>query len=206
MELRENCVLVEVVYKNENQKAVLTFLDQAQGQVLEVMFNRQAYDNGNFVDDPDKAALVDKWCQDYFETDYNNLASKVGAVKDVYAYDNFNSLWESNSTKKFTVDDRGKFFTTTINRVVDDGFGIHIYFTHDKDEYETKMMYSDFIEGLRQWFVNPQKRKKQNEKFADLFGVKVEDAEAIVGKPIAVEVKVAFKKYAYCEIKKPDWA
>lgn len=206
MELRENCELVEVVYKNENEKAVMTFLDVDHGQVLEVIFNKQSYDNGKFIDDPKKAEQVDKWCEEHFGVEFDDLSSKIGTKKDIYAYDNFNSLWESTVTRKFTTDDKGKFFQTTIGRVVDDGFGIHIYFMHAGDEYESKMMYSDYIENLRQWFVNPQKKKKQSEKFKELFGVEAGQSETIIGKPIAVEVKVAFKTHAYCEIKKPEWA
>lgn len=206
MELRKDCELVEVVFKNDEKKAVLTFLDEEQGQVLEVNFNRQAYDNGQFVDDPDKAEQVDEWCKEYFDTTYEDLPSKVGVKKDVYVYENFNSLWESSVTRKFTVQDKGKVFQTDIKRIEDDGFGIHIYFEFEGDEYESKMMYSDYIENLKKWFVNPQKRKKQREKFANLFGVEVEDADKIVGKEILVEVKVAFKKFAYCEIKQPNWS
>ena len=205
MELRKDCELVEVVYKNDDKKAVLTFLDEEQGQVLEVNFNRQAYDDGEFIDDPDKAAKVDEWCKEHFDTTYDDLTSMVGVKKDIYVYDRFNSLWESSETKKFAVTDKGMVFQTNIKRITDDGFGIHIYFDHEGEEYESKMMYSDYIENLRKWFVNPQKRNKKLENFKRLFGVDIEDAEKIIGKEILVEVKVAFKKHAYCEIKQPAW-
>ena len=205
MELRKDCELVEVVYKNDDKKAVLTFLDEEQGQVLEVNFNRQAYDDGEFIDDPDKAAKVDEWCKEHFDTTYDDLTSVVGVKKDIYVYDRFNSLWESSETKKFAVTDKGMVFQTDIKRIVDDGFGIHIYFDYEGEEYESKMMYSDYIENLRKWFVNPQKRNKKLENFKRLFGVDIEDAEKIIGKEILVEVKVAFKKHAYCEIKQPAW-
>lgn len=205
MELRKDCELVEVVYKNDDKKAVLTFLDEEQGQVLEVNFNRQAYDDGEFIDDPDKAAKVDEWCKEHFNTTYDDLTSVVGVKKDIYVYDRFNSLWESSETKKFAVTDKGMVFQTDIKRIVDDGFGIHIYFDYEGEEYESKMMYSDYIENLRKWFVNPQKRNKKLENFKRLFGVDIEDAEKIIGKEILVEVKVAFKKHAYCEIKQPAW-
>lgn len=205
MELRKDCELVEVVYKNDDKKAVLTFLDEEQGQVLEVNFNRQSYDDGEFIDDPDKAAKVDEWCKEHFDTTYDDLSSKVGVKKDIYVYDRFNSLWESSETKKFAVTDKGMVFQTDIKRIVDDGFGIHIYFDYEGEEYESKMMYSDYIENLRKWFVNPQKQKKKLENFKRLFGVDIEDAEKIIGKEILVEVKVAFKKHAYCEIKQPAW-
>ena len=206
MDLREQCELVEVTYQDENQKAILTFLDEEQGQVLEVNFNKQAYKDGKFVADAEKAKKVDQWCEEYFNLDFLKLSEAVGERKDVYVYEKFNSLWESQETKKFKVEDEGKFFQSEISRIVDDGYGIHIYFEYKGDEYESKMMYSDYMDTLKKWFVNPQKKQKRMTKFKEMFGVDVENAEEIVGKPIAVEVKVAFKKHAYCEIKKPEWS
>ena len=39
------------------------------------------------------------------------------------------------------------------------------------------MTYADYSEELKQWFVNPQKRKKQFDKFLDRYGVSVEDKD-----------------------------
>ena len=208
MDLRKSCELVEVRYENEKQKAVMTFLDIENGEVLEINFNKEKYDRDKkkFVEDPQKAEQVDEWCKECFDSTFDNLTDQVGEKKDVYVYERFNSLWESKETKKFSLDDQGKFFQTKISNIEDDGFGIHIYFEYKGDEYESKMMYSDYIEALRKWFVNPQKKQKQNEKFESLFGVPVERAEEIVGNDISVEVKVAFNKYPYCEIKRPDWS
>ena len=100
---------------------------------------------------------------------------------------------------------KGKIFSTKINRIVDDGKGIRIYFNIKDDEYESKMMYADYIESLKQWFNNPQKEKKQKDKFKEKFGVDVENASEIEGKEIMVEGQIAFGKFPYAEIKKPDW-
>ena len=204
--LRKDLELIEVVYSNENKKAVMTFLDVENGEVLEVNFNKQSYDNGSFVDDPEKAKRVDEWCEEYFNTTFEKLSESVGVKKDVYRYDKFNSLWETKVTQKFSLEDKGKIIQTEIARIEDDGKGIHVYFEHEGKEYASKMMYADYVEAVKQWFTNPQKKTRQYEKFHDLFGVSVEDAEKIVGSPIMVEVKVAFKKHAYAEIKKPSWA
>lgn len=203
--LRKDCVLEEVVYKNEGKKAVLTFLDLEQGQVLEVNFNKQSFDNGKFKDNPEKAKQVDEWCKEYFDTDFESLGEKTGEKRDIYVYESFNSLWESKETKKFTKEDKGKIFPTKINRIEDDGKGIHIYFDYKDEEYESKMMYADFVESLKQWFNNPQKEKKQKDKFKDKFGVDVENAKDIEGKDIMVEIQLAFGKFPYAEIKTPDW-
>lgn len=205
--LREDLELIEVVYQNDNKKAVLTFLDEEEGQVLEVNFNKQSYDpdKGEFIDDEEKAQKVDEWCQEYFESDFESLSLQVGAKKDVYCYERFNSLWETQVTERFTKEDEGKIFETEITRITDDGRGIHIYFENEGKEYESKMMYSDYIEVKQQWFVNPQKQEKQYSKFEDKFGVSITQADELVGKSIMVEVKLAFKKFPYADIKKPSW-
>lgn len=204
--LRKDLELIEVVYNDSKKKATLTFLDVENGEVLEVGFNKQIYDNGKFVDDDEKAKKVEEWCKEYFGTTFDKLPSCVGVKKDVYRYEKFNSLWESQETQKFAMEDKGKIIQTEIKRIEDDGKGVHIYFEHEDKEYVSKMMYSDYIENMNQWFVNPQKRANQYAKFEEKFGVSVEEAEKIVGSPIMVEIKVAFKKYPYAEIKKPNWA
>lgn len=203
--IRKNLELIEVVYNDTKKKAVLTFLDVENGEVLEVNFNKQAYDNGQFIDSDEKAAKVDEWCKEYFNCTFDKLSDQVGVRKDVYRYDGFNSLWESVVTRKFDKSDEGKIIQTEIARIEDDGKGVRIYFEHEGDEYESKMMYSDYIEHLAQWFVNPQKRRKQYGKFKEKFGYSIEEKDKIVGCPIMVEVKVAFKKHAYADIKKPSW-
>lgn len=205
MDLRKDCELVEVRYENNGKKAVLTFLDQEKGEILEINFNKQIFENGNFKDDEEKAAKVDTWCEDYFAKDFESLSQCVGEKRDVYVYDSFNALWETKETKKFDKEDVGKIFETTIKRVVDDGKGIHIYYDWKDDEYETKMMYADYVESMKSWFTNPQKQKKQFEKFEDKFGVTVENGDEIVGKNIMVEIKLAFKKFTYGDIKTPEW-
>ena len=199
--LRKDLELIEVQYENEGKKAVLTFLDTENTQVLEVNFNRQVYDNGTFVDDEEKAQKVDEWCEQYFETTFEGLKDCLGVRKDIYQYDSFNSLWESTETKRFDVKQKGKIFETEIKRIEDDGKGIHIYYDYEGDEYETKMMYSDYIETRQEWFLNPQKKLKQYEKFERKFGVPIEDFEELIGKKIMVEIKIAFGKFAYGEIK-----
>lgn len=67
------------------------------------------------------------------------------------------------------------------------------------------MTYADYMEDLKQWFTNPQKKVKQFKKFENKFGVSVENSDEIIGKEIMVEVKVAFGKFPYGDIKKPNW-
>ena len=210
MELRKDCSLIEVAYKNEGQKAILTFLDMEQGEVLEVNFNKQSYDEvaGKFISDPEKEQKVEEWCKEYFDTTFENLTEKVGESKDVYKYDGFNSLWEATDffkPEKFSVKDKGRIHVTTIDDVVVDQIGIHIRYTIDDKIYQTNMNFSKWVDTLRKWFPNPQQKKSQYEKFEKKFGVAPEDAESIKGKEIMVEVRQVGKDKAWGDIKQPNW-
>lgn len=207
MELRENLALIEVEYQNDNKKAVLTFLDEENGQVLEVNFNKQAYDAAakQFVDDAEKASKVDDWCYTYFDTTFDKLNQAVGQKKDVYKYDSFNSLWESDYAQKFDSEDVGKVFTAILKNIKDDGIAIVIEYEINDVLYSSKMTYAKYVENLKKWFEDPIRKEKQFDKFKNKFGVSVEDAGQILDKEIMVEVKKAFGKFTYGDIKKPNW-
>lgn len=204
--LRKDLELVDVEYDNNGKKAILRFLDVDNAELLEVNFNKQSYINGEFADDEKKAEQVEEWCKEYFDCGFDELKSKVGTKKDVYKYDQFNALWEVDIINKFDKKDKGKIFETTIKEVVDTGQRISVKFEYEEKTYEKKFQYSDYVESLEKWFVNPQKKDKQFGKFEELFGVSVEEADKIIGKPIMVEVKMAYGKYPYADIKKPEWA
>src|SRR5699024_2067270 len=103
--------------------------------------------------------------------------------------------------EKFTKDDKGLIFETEVTEVVDDGIAVHIRFEHEGKKYQSNMNYSDYLEEKKQWFVNPQRQRKQYEKFEDKFHISIEDKEELVGKKVMVEVKVAFDKFPFAEIK-----
>ena len=206
-ELAKDLELVAVEYDQGGQKAVLTFLDAEQGFIRDVNFNKQNYDNdaGKFVDDPEKAERVEKWCQDFFGLTFDKLTDAIGEKKDVYVYDGFNSLFEVTQVDKFPKEWVGQIFNTTIESVEDTGQRISIKYKIEGKLLETKLQYSEYIEALKKWFVNPQKKEKQFAKFEERYGISFEEKDKLVGKEVMVEVKLAFKKFPYGEIKKPKW-
>lgn len=201
MELLTQLELVDVTF--EDKKAVLTFLDEERGEIREVNFNKQSYDNeaNKFIDDPEKAEKVEKWCQEYFGLTFDRLAEAIGERKDIYAYDRFNSLFEVKMVSKFEKDMVGQIMEVEVAAVEDDGKAIHIEFEYDGDTYESKMTYADYLEAKKQWFVNPQKQKKQYDKFEDKFGITVENKAELVGQKVMIEIKLAFSKFVYVDIK-----
>jgi len=62
------------------------------------------------------------------------------------------------------------------------------------------MTYADYVEDLKEWFVNPQKRKKQLEKFNERYGIPFEQKDDLIRSNIIVNVKCAFGKFYYGEI------
>lgn len=202
MELLKDLELMEVAINDGT--ATLTFLDAEKGEIREVFFRKNKYDRdkNKFVPDEKQAAQAEEWAQKYFGVCFDDLGKAVGQVKDVYAYDNFNSLWESTVVEKFTKDQTGEIFSTKIKEIEDDGNAIHIRFDYNGKTYQSNMGYSKYDETRKQWFVNPQKKQKQYKKFEEKFYVPIENKDELTGKEIMVEVKVAFGTNTYAEIKK----
>ncbi|EAF8825788.1 hypothetical protein A1R17_15185, partial [Listeria monocytogenes] len=169
----------------------------------EVIFNKNVFDKekNEFVPDEEKAAKVEEWCQEYFQLTFDDLSKAVGEKRDVYAYDKFNSLWESEQIAKFDKDMVGQIISSTVKDVTDDGIGVHIKFEYEGELYQSNMTYSDYMETMKKWFTNPQKQRKQYEKFEEKFGISIDNKEELIGKDIMVEVKSAFGKFVYPDIK-----
>ena len=145
MEILENLELVDV--QREDKKALLIFLDQERGEVREVSFNQQSYnqDSKKFVDDPQKAEKVEEWCQEYFGLTFDELEKAVGERRDIYCYPKFNSLFEVIQIQKFDEDMVGQIFTTEIKHAEDDGKKISLQFEYEGGLYESKMQYADYL-------------------------------------------------------------
>lgn len=201
-ELLEQLELVDV-QKEDDKKAVLVFLHAERGEIREVNFNKQSYDQDTkkFKDDPEKAAKVEEWCNEYFGLSFDALGQAIGEKKDIYCYDNFNSLFEVQMISKFEDDMEGQIFETEVVKAVDDGKKISIQFEYEGNLYESKMQYADYLEARKEWFINPQKQRKQYEKFKEKFGIDVENVHELEGKTVMVEVKKAMGKWIYSEIK-----
>lgn len=201
MELLENLELVDVHF--EDKKAILVFLDEERGEIREVTFNKQSFDREakKFVDDPEKAEKVEEWAKEYFNLTFDRLAEAIGERKDIYCYDGFNSLFEVAIVNKFDEDMEGQIFETEIVNAFDDGKKIALQFEYEGNLYESKMQYADYLEARKEWFINPQKKAKQYKKFEEKFLMPATELEQMIGKTVLVEVKKAYGKYIYSEIK-----
>jgi hypothetical protein len=201
-EILEQLELVDVIIE-DNKKATLVFLHEERGEIREVNFNKQVYDQTTkkFVDDAEKAQKAEEWAQEYFGLDFEQLAQAIGERKDVYCYDNFNSLFEVQQITKFEEDMLGQVFEVEVTNAFDDGKKIAIQFEYEGNLYESKMQYADYVEAKKEWFINPIKQKKQYEKFENKFQMPVTEVENMIGKNVLVEVKKAMGKWIYTEIK-----
>lgn len=203
MLLLPNLECVHAEFEDNNQKLVLTFLDEERGEIREVNFNKQVFDKDEkkFVPNAEKAAQVEEWCQEHFGLAFDNMGQAIGVRKDIFCYDNFNSVFEVKMVEKFEEDMLGQILDVEICEAFDDGRKIGLRFEYEGKLYESKMQYADYLESRQEWFPNPQKREKQYKKFEEKFGMPVEDIENMVGKQVLVEVKKAMGKYIYSEIK-----
>lgn len=184
-------------------KVTFTALDEERGEVREIIWNRQSYDNNakKFVANEKKAAEVDGWCEEFFGLPFNRLGETIGEKMDIWCYPKFNSFWEVPQIAKFEEDMLGQIINTVCTNAFDDGKRIGIQFEYEGELYESKMQYADYLEARQEWFVNPTKKDKQFAKFEEKFQMPVDQIEAMIGKDIIVEVKKAMGKYIYCEVK-----
>ena len=201
MELKKNLELVEVVYENEGRKATMTFLDAEAGEIREVNFNKQVYKDGKYIDSDEKAKKVDEWCKEYFGVKFEKLGSCVGVRKDVYCYPTFSSLFEVEIVEKFTEDMKGKMYQTRVKEVIADDLFIKIRYEIDGKLYESKMSMGKYIEAMGQYFPDPVKKKRELAKFREKFGLPIEEKDKLAGQKLIVEVKPAFGKFYYGDVK-----
>jgi hypothetical protein len=187
MRLLENLELVAVEF--EDAKATLTFLNEDEGTIHEINFNKKAYDKDTkkFVPDEEKAAKVEEWSQEYFGVSFENLGQAVGDRKDVYCYDSFNSLFEVKQTSKFDIDIVGQILSVEVSDVVLDDEGIRILVDYEGDTYRSNMGFTKKVG--ENYFVDPIKKNKQIEKFKEKFGIDIADRDQLVGKTLMIEVK-----------------
>ena len=102
--------------------------------------------------------------------DLDRLAEAIGERRDVYCYDNFNSLHPVKMITKFEDDMVGQVFEVEVLHAEDDGKKISIQFEYEDNLYESKMQYADYLESKKEWFPNPIKRKRQYNRFEEKFG------------------------------------
>ncbi|KRK79475.1 hypothetical protein [Companilactobacillus nodensis] len=196
--------MVQVEYKDNNTTATLTFLDAYAGEIREINLHQGAYDNDSHQYNPsdEQAAKVEKIAQDEFGVSFDKLDTKINAKHDVYVYDKFCSLYHIDQVAKFDKDDEGTIFDTKIENITDNGKMILIRYNYENELHQTKYNYSKYFEDLNKYIPNPNLKTKKLEKFEDTLGKPFSKADELIGQPIQVEIKMAFGKFPYGEIKK----
>lgn len=201
MELLEQLELVDVVYKDD--QVSLIFLHADRGEIREVKWNKGVFDNSvnKYVYNEEKAAKCEAWAQEYFGLSFDNLAQAIGEKRDVYAYDTYSSLYKSQELAKFDKDMVGQIMQVEVKEVEDDGNSILIKFDYEGEVYFSRMRYAPYIEAIKQYVVDPVKKRKQISKFEEKFGIAFEDKDQLVGQTVMIEVKIAFGREVFVEVK-----
>ena len=202
MERIENCEMIKAEIIN-NDRLEMKFYDAKNDVLRTVKFNKQSYDRekGQFVDDPEKAQKCEEWSQKYFGCSFDEVPEQVGVSRDVYVYENFCSLWESEETpraKKFDSPVKG-IIKTTIENIYVDNVGIHVEYKYNGELYESKYTTSEFVKELKKWVRDPEREARAYKRFKEIFGYDFSDKDSLIGVEIQVQVKKAFSSY-YGEI------
>lgn len=186
--------LVDVL--NKDGKITLTFLNE--DRIYEVNWNLKKYDTvlKDFIESEEKEAQVEEWSQKYFGVPVADLKDQIGTEQEVFIYDTYASLWESQN--KFTKDDMGKSFRTVIDEIIETDTEIQIWYKWNDKKYMSKMSFTQKMGD--QYYLNPIKQRKQLEKFKTKFGVPIEEKEELIGHEILVKVSSAFGKFYYGQV------
>lgn len=202
MECIKNCEMIRAEIVN-GTRLEMKFYDEVNDVLRTVKFNLQSYDRerGQFVDDPEKAQKCEEWSQKYFGCSFEEVPEQVGVRKDVYVYDNFCSLWESEDTqraKKFESPVKG-IIKTTVENIYTDQIGIHVEYKYNGELYESKYTTAEFVKDLKKWIRDPEKEARAKRRFKEIFGKDISEKDSLIGTEIQVQVKKAFSSY-YGEI------
>jgi len=202
MELIKNCEMIKAEIVN-GTRLEMKFYDQTHDVLRTVKFNQQRYDRekGQFVDDPEKAQQCEEWSQKYFGCSFTEVPEQVGVSKDIYVYENFCSLWESEETqraKKFDKPVKG-IIKTKISNIYRDNIGIHVEYKVGDDTYESKYTCAEYVQSLKKWIGDPEREARALKRFKEIFGKEFSEKDSLIGTDIQVQVKKAFNSY-YGEI------
>lgn len=187
---------------NNNNTLIFTYVVPEEKEIKEIKFHLDRYDNvkKKYVKDKKQKNRVIEWLRNYYGIDnVDDIQEAVGLVHDIFDYETFCSLWETEVIQKFTEDMVGKIITCTITDIMDDGNRILIKYEYDGDIYQSKMNYSQWL--IDGWYIDSIKKKRQFENFEKKFGVPFEQRESLIGKDINVEVK-QLSEHFFGDIKK----
>ena len=198
MERIEQCEMIKAEIVN-GSRLEMKFYDAKNDLLRTVKFNKQNYDreNGKFVDDPEKAQKCEEWSQKYFGCSFDEVPEQVGVSRDVYVYDNFCSLWETEETQRAKRFDGPvkSLIKTKIENIYLDNVGIHVEYKYNDEIYETKYTTSEYIKDLKKWVRDPDREARAYKRFKDIYGVEFSQKDELIGREIQVQVKKAFSSY-----------
>lgn len=194
----KNCEMIKAEIVN-GTRLEMKFYDKENDVLRTVKFNRQNYDRerGQFVDDPEKAQKCEEWSQKYFGCSFDEVPEQVGVSRDVYVYDNFCSLWETEETpraKKFDSPVKG-IIKTKIENIYTDNIGIHVEYKYNEELYESKYTTAEFIKDLKKWVRDPEREARAMKRFKEIYGKDISRKDELIGAEIQVQVKKAFASY-----------
>ena len=184
MERIEQCEMIKAEIVN-GTRLEMKFYDAKNDLLRTVKFNKQNYDreNGKFVDDPEKAQKCEEWSQKYFGCSFDEVPEQVGVSRDIYVYDNFCSLWETEETQRAKRFDGPvkSLIKTQIENIYLDNVGIHVEYKYNDEIYETKYTTSEYIKDLKKWVRDPDREARAYKRFKDIYGVEFSQKDELAG-------------------------
>ena len=203
--LKKDLLLVEVEL-TQGESVLFTFFNEEDGGLYPVVWNFRKYDPVNKKWNPsaEQEEKVAEWAKEHFGVEVAELANlgDTGVRKDVYHYDEYNSLWENKNISKMPKERVGEILTVTITEIDKNASAYIPKFEEDGLTYGVGgFKVATYLKSQNKWFPDPVKANKSESKFKDYFGVSVEQKDALIGEEMMVEIK-PYRDDTWIEVKK----
>lgn len=174
------------------QGVELTFFHEKEGTIRQVNIRKQKFDDKTkkYVNDEQQLERYFENLKTYFGTDdETKLVESVGKEFDVWESENYCSLYEPQTLKKFGADYIGQLLQADIVEFREYDSKTVVVLEYDGENYGSNINYGNYIASLGKTLPNPQRKAKQMENFYKKFHVHFNDKEQLVGTTVMIEVK-----------------
>lgn len=179
--------LVEV--KVEDHSADMTFLYEELGEIREVRWYIDRYEEKKWVKSDEQREKFENNCESILKIAPDKIEDAVGNKYSVWEGEKYCYLWEPQEIEKFEADMVGQILNAEIVEINEYEAVIQIKLNYEDKIYQSKMNFGKWIQAMKKSLPDPQKKQRQLEKFEEKFHVPFDEKDSLIGTSVMIEVK-----------------
>ncbi len=179
--------LVEV--KVEDHSADMTFLYEELGEIREVRWYIDRYEDKKWVKSDEQREKFENNCESILKIAPDKIEDAVGNKYAVWEGEKYCYLWEPQEIEKFEADMVGQILNAEIVEINEYEAVIQIKLNYEDKIYQSKMNFGKWIQAMKKSLPDPQKKQRQLEKFEEKFHVPFDEKDSLIGTSVMIEVK-----------------